>query len=151
MKNRSVFLVLAIVLICTFLPNGMPDALAANNSVQVLVAPTMEYFTVGNFFEGLAMVEKDGKCGFIDTTGNIVIPLEYDADRYSYFSEGLALVYKGGHYRNSSQRIHEGGKCGYINKTGKVVIPLKYDNATAFSEGLAAVEKGKKQYLIRAC
>jgi hypothetical protein len=41
-----------------------------------------------------------------------------------------------------------GGKCGCIDKTGKVVIPLEYDNATTFSEGLAAVEKDGKQYLI---
>ena len=49
---------------------------------------------------------------------------------------------------NASQRIMKGGKCGFIDKTGKVVIPLQYDGATDFSDGLAAVQKGRKQYLI---
>jgi|GEM_PF-2292521 len=121
---------------------------AMDNSIKILVEPTMEYSIVGSFNEGLATIEKDGKCGFIDETGNIIIPLEYDADRYSYFSEGLALVYTGGHYMNVSQRVMEGGKCGFIDKTGKIAIPLIYDNATAFSEGVAAVSKDGKQYLI---
>ncbi|MCL2109905.1 MAG: WG repeat-containing protein [Oscillospiraceae bacterium] len=104
--------------------------------------------TVSGFSEGLARIEVGGKCGFIDDTGEIVIPLEYDSDRYSYFSEGLALVYTGGSYRASTQRERVGGKCGYIDKSGEVIIPLQYDNATAFSEGLAIVEKDEKQYII---
>ncbi|MCL2695527.1 MAG: WG repeat-containing protein [Clostridiales bacterium] len=148
MRNRTVSLVLAILLVCAFLPNGLLSALASGNLIQMLVEPTMDYFIVGNFSEGLARVEENGKCGFIDMTGELVIPLAYDADRYSDFSEELALVYKGGQYMAASQRIMEGGKCGFIDRTGKVVIPLKYDGATAFSEGLAAVEKGGKQYLI---
>jgi len=148
MKNRIVSLLLATMLVCAFLQSIALSALASDTSVQMLVEPTMDYFIVGRFSEGLARVEKDGKCGFIDTTGKLVIPLEYDADRYSHFSEGLALVYKGGHYIAASQRIMDGGKCGFIDKAGKVVIPLEYDGATAFSEGLAAVQKDGKRYLI---
>ena len=143
--KRLLITILAFIFITSLAPiSGM----AAESSVQVLVEPTMDYFIVGSFSEELARVEDNGKCGFMDKTGNIVIPLIYDADRYSDFSEGLALVYKGGHYINASQRIMEGGKCGFIDNTGKVVIPLEYDTATTFSEGLAAVEKNGKQYLI---
>lgn len=79
------------------------------------------------FCEGLALIEKDGKYGFIDTSGEVVIPFEYD-DAQS-FSEGLAFVQK--NY-----------KSGYIDKTCKVVIPLTYDYGNgSFSEGLAAVRK----------
>ena len=148
MKKRVITLALAIMFVCTLLPNTALSAMASNRSIQITTEPMMEYFIVEGFSEGLARVENNGKCGFIDKTGNIVIPLEFDADRYSDFSEGLALVYKGGQYANASQRIMEGGKCGFIDATGKIVVPFEYDNATEFSEGLAIVEKNGKQYII---
>ncbi len=70
--------------------------------------------------DGLAVVNKDGKWGFIDKTGKVVIPLQYDYA--SNFSEGLALVKKD-------------GKSGFVDKTGKAVIPLQYDDSYGFSEG----------------
>ena len=74
--------------------------------------------------DGLARIERDGKYGFIDQTGKVVIPLNYD-DTWS-FSEGLALVSRNGKY-------------GFIDKTSKVVIPLKYDKADSFNNGVAGV------------
>ena len=53
-------------------------------------------------------MEKDGKYGFIDTTGKEVAPCQYD-DAES-FSEGFA-------------RVEKDGKYGFIDTTGKVVIP----------------------------
>ena len=41
---------------------------------------------VWQYNEGLAMVEKNGRSGFIDKEGRIVIPLEWDFA--SDFSEG---------------------------------------------------------------
>jgi hypothetical protein len=95
-------------------------------------ATPLEYGRISGFSEGLAVVGKDGKAGYIDKTGTIVIPLEYDDA--TAFSEGLAAVGKD-------------NKWGYIDKTGAVVIPLEYDRfprADDFSEGLAAVGKGNK-------
>jgi hypothetical protein len=40
--------------------------------------------------------------------------------------------------------IKQKGKFGYIYKTGKIAIEPQFDNARSFSEGLAAVQKGKK-------
>lgn len=93
-----------------------------------------EYYC-GDFFEGLASVTKaDGdKYGYIDRTGKMVIPQEYDWA--GNFFDGLAVVAKDERY-------------GYTDRTGKVVIPLKYDAAASFSEGLAAVEQdGKWGYI----
>ncbi len=53
------------------------------------------------------MVAKKGKCGFIDTTGSTVIPLEYDNARS--FNEGLAAVKKN-------------GKWGFIDKSGNMLV-----------------------------
>ena len=84
----------------------------------------LKYDYVGSFREDLAVVMRNGKYGYIDRKGKLVIPLRYD---YAYsFSEGLARVY-----------LHE--QCGFIDKSGFQVIPFKYDNAWDYTEGLAAV------------
>ena len=49
---------------------------------------------VWQYNEGLAMVEKNGRSGFIDKEGRIVIPLEWDFA--SDFSEGYAMVGRDG-------------------------------------------------------
>lgn len=80
------------------------------------------------FNEDLAEVEKGGKWGYIDKTGAVRIPFEYD-DAYE-FSEGLSTVKKG-------------DKWGYIDRTGVVRIRFEYDDAYEFSKGLARVKKGE--------
>lgn len=70
-------------------------------------------------------IQQDGKWGYIDSTGKIVIKPQFAWAEE--FSEGLAAF------------ENEDGKHGYINETGKIVIEPKFDNWTAFSEGLAAV------------
>ena len=86
-----------------------------------------------SFSDGLALVKKDYKRGFIDTTGKLVIPCEWD---YAFFfSEGLADVEKD-------------GKEGVIDTTGKLVIPCEWNDASSLSEGLARVKKDGKYGFI---
>ena len=61
------------------------------------------------------LVRWNGKSGFVNRKGKMIIPLKYDVTWY--FNEGLALVGK---------EIDKELKFGFINKTGKVIIPLKY-------------------------
>jgi len=69
--------------------------------------------------------------GYIDMTGQIVVPFQYDYT--SEFSEGLAVVYKN-------------NKAGVIDINGNIVVPIKYESVTAFSEGLALVfQVGEKR------
>lgn len=69
-------------------------------------------------------VQQGKKWGYIDRTGQVVIPCKFDsADQ---FSEGLAAV-----------EIKE--KIGYIDKTGKLVVPPRFDSGYPFSGGLALV------------
>lgn len=93
-----------------------------------IVIPTM-YDEIFPFKEGLASVEIDEKCGYIDENNNVVIPLEYETAMS--FSEGLAMVVKG-------------NKCGYINKNNEVIIPFEYDAGTPFENGEAKVKKDGK-------
>ena len=112
--------------------------------IDLVTCAVQEYDFVSSFSEGLACVGKrdgrdaDGywkyKWGYINTSGEVVVPLEYDSA--NNFFEGLARVGK----------YDAGGnmKYGYINTSGEVVIPLEYDSAYSFSEGLAQVEKNGK-------
>lgn len=91
--------------------------------------------------EGLARAKKDGKYGYIDDNGKVIIPFEYEYAED--FNEGLAIVWKG--YKLLADDYF---KCGYIDKTGKEVIPIKYDDTYSFRESLAAVKKNGKYGFI---
>ncbi len=87
------------------------------------------------FYEGVALVGKDGQYGFIDVNGNEITPFIYDTGSHLYsfagFYEGLAWVGKD-------------GKFGYIDTKLNEVIPFIYDEVGNFSEGLARVKKDDK-------
>ena len=76
----------------------------------------------------LFSVEKNGKWGFIDDAGKVIIPLEFDSA--NEFHEGLALV-------------TIGKQKAFIDTSGRVVIKPQFDLVDDFSEGLAAVNIGQ--------
>ena len=78
----------------------------------------------------LFVVTVDGKQGYIDKTGKIVIKPQFHGA--GEFYEGLAIV---GTFEND--------KAGFIDETGKFAIEPQFDNAQDFSEGLAAVGFGE--------
>ena len=89
---------------------------------------TFSYYSNLAFYEGLMKMQKHGKWGFIDTTGQWVIEPRFEAA--GYFSEGLSLAKKNGKY-------------GFIDKTGEWVIKPQFDDiAWHFTEGLAYASKG---------
>lgn len=83
--------------------------------------------------EHLFHVIKDGKSGFINNKGKVVI--DFDFDGASSFSESLA-------------RIFVGDKVGFIDTKGNIKIQPKFDSALGFSEGLSVVTIGDKQGYI---
>jgi hypothetical protein len=89
---------------------------------QVFAVP--EYDDVTAFSESLCRVKRNGKWGFIDKTGSLAIPLQYDWSLD--FREGLAAV-----------RVENAW--GYIDKSGKLVIEPKYRIAEHFKGGAARV------------
>jgi WG repeat protein len=109
---------------------------------------TKFYEHVEMFSEGLAAVaariETKAKYGFINESGAVVIPLQFDPllgphsqpMNLGRFTEGLAAVRIGNIY-------------GYIDHKGKVVIAPRFREAAEFSEGLASVTTidGQKGYI----
>lgn len=79
------------------------------------------------WFQDLFAVDLNGKWGYIDEKGRIVIEPAFEV--VSCFGEGLAAV-----------RLN--GKYGFIDTTGNVVIPAQFNYAFGFREGLAWVEDG---------
>lgn len=94
------------------------------DGMKTVINPT--YDEVFHFKEGLACVELNEKCGYIDSENNVVIPIEYET-AFS-FSENLAVVIVG-------------GKCGYINHENELVVPCVYDAASPFEGGVARVKQ----------
>ena len=76
------------------------------------------------FHEGLALVMKNDSCGFINTKGEIVIPLQYQSG--FYFEDGLCPVQKNGVW-------------GYIDHSGNVKIPFIFLAASPFEYHRAEV------------
>ncbi len=81
------------------------------------------------FFDGLiAVKDRQGKWGFMNVDGDVVIECQFEDDYAPMFSDGLACV-------------KQNDKWGYIDKSGNVVIPYQYTKAYCFSEGRAVVWK----------
>ncbi|MEJ7577285.1 MAG: WG repeat-containing protein [Pyrinomonadaceae bacterium] len=73
----------------------------------------------------LFYVVLNGKIGFIDKSGRVVIKPQFSV--IDDFSEGLALVSWGSDY-------------GFIDETGKVIAKPQYDYSWGFREGFAGVQ-----------
>ncbi len=113
---------------------------------------------VWTFKEGLAVVRKNNKWGYVDNTGSIKIPLIYD--KAHGFINGVAWVVKNG--KNSY--INKNGVC--IKNCNESIISTKttntyetnitswqqdYDIVSDYSDGLAVVKKdGKYGFIDRA-
>ena len=85
---------------------------------------------------GLALICLDGNHGLINTSGKIVLPLEYDyivLDKFSEMKPGL---------------ICKDGLIGFVNTKGDVFISPQFEGTFGFSEGVAACKKGKEWFTI---
>ena len=122
-----------------------------------------QYERAFSYSEDVACVRLNGKFGYINIAGEVVINFRFD-NAFS-FSEGLAAVNMNGKwgfithsgasivsYRfDNAKSFTEGlaavnmnGKWGFIDREGVCKIPYKYDNVNSFSEGLAAAEYDRK-------
>ena len=106
-----------------------------NKQAKTIFRTKLKY-TYFNFHEGLAAVQANNKYGFVNKTGKLVIPVEFQDVDYSGFHEGLVGV-----------KIN--GKWGFIDKEGVLIIPNKFENVSSFHDGIASVElNGNFNYCI---
>ena len=124
------------------------------------------YDQIGEFSNGLALVAKEGKYGYVDRIGEIKIPVKYNYNPealvwgkmesgYAKFLEkgkyGVidsvgnevfpALFEDIGKYRsNELVAVKKRGKWGYTNNSLKLIIPYNYEYAYSFHSDKAIVK-----------
>lgn len=90
------------------------------------------------FSEGLSVLRRGEKYGYIDHSGKLAIPAKFD---YAWpFREGRAVVYAD----------FNGGRYSFIDKNGKLISPFLYCQVQDFSEGAALVrtDRGSNRFFI---
>lgn len=94
-----------------------------------------QFAWISDFSDNLAVVESNGKYGYLGKTGDIVIEPQFEFA--TDFSEGYACVYSAGKY-------------GFIDKDGNIVVEPQFESDSAFYGGLAcvAVEREVNQSTI---
>ena len=88
---------------------------------------------VGDFHDGIAMVVKGDKCGYIDHTGKDVIPMVYRFVEARYSSQGVipvALMFK-----DKSTAI----KWTFVDHKNHPVVPEVFDGAKEVTDAMAPV------------
>lgn len=158
-KIISIILCTAILLFST--------GIAYAASLDYAIKP--QFDGAGNFSEGLACVNKDGKWGYIDANGKLVIPYKYD-EAFNFY-KGRAIVRKGdkwttvdkdgkelapyiqadyfytvdnGVYNGtqvSIMRFKRGEKMGLVDLYCREITPPVYDHIQWLGEGLVSVYK----------
>ncbi|MGB3465189.1 MAG: WG repeat-containing protein, partial [Cyclobacteriaceae bacterium] len=108
--------------------SGIIDA-----SDRVILPLSERLGDVPGYSEDMIGVQLDGKYGFVNTIGQLLIANRYDKVRL--FSDGLAA------YRLNN-------KWGFLNKKEKLVIQPVYTEILSFKEGVTAVRDKEKWGLI---
>ena len=79
MRMNKKFLLIFIIVLLPFANQTLSTVLASARDIKKLNEKIKEYEYVGHFHEGLAAVVKDRKIGFIDKSGDLAIPMKWDA------------------------------------------------------------------------
>lgn len=93
--------------------------------------------------EGLLPVSKNGKIGYLNTQGKLVVPTVYDSvgDEDNKYDESWANLVDSGRIT-----VKKNGKFGVIDTNNKVIVPFnKYSHIDGFFDGRAVVFSAKSQ------
>lgn len=137
---------------------GKERSLVSNLGEMIASYPFIDI----SLHDGLIRIQNEGKFGFVDTSGNILIPCQYDIAEGFY--EGLAKVelnnktsfidpkgkllfdftYKRLTLSEDRVIIDNKEKSGIMDRQGKVLLKPQYDEISGFFHGVASIKKGKK-------
>lgn len=117
--------------------NGKQWYFIDRNGKEAFQVPDCD--TIGNFQNGFARIEKDKKAGYIDKSGQIVVPMIYS--QVGPFIDGRAIIAKG-----DLSALQRGGSVtlGFVDKTGKEIYTIEGQDIQYPSGGLSAYATGNK-------
>lgn len=156
---------------------GMFQIVYVDTNATLIPELNTNYGDMGDLVHGLITFYDNGKYGFLNNKGKVIINADFDT--VCAFSEGLAMACTGrssvdgasglGQYgfidkngkwiihpqplkcypfQNGYARIEVNGKYGFMNTSGTVVVPAEYEAAYDFFRGLAYVKKeGHWEYI----
>ena len=178
-NNNTLYVVIgiavAVIIIigCVFLTNKKTDNPIEKKYPVEQMDPAIRaqlearYDTVGRLSENRVIIRENGKYGFVDKNGNVVIEPQFD-DAW-YFSEGRAAVKVGkkrgyidemgnmvippqfgwaGFFREGMSAVSDGHKNGFIDRSGRLVIGFQFDHVWPFEDGKAKVNIGSETFYI---
>ena len=118
------------------------DGLLDLASGKLVVPPS--YGSIDPFSEGYARVCSNGKCGYINPAGELVIPCEYGV-LSQQVSEGVVWLQE---VTGKTNGIPGAGKMKCVDLNLAPVTLTTYDEALPFSDGLSAVSNRQGDGLI---
>lgn len=100
---------------------------------EMLLKTVEDYETVGDYYNGLALVKKDNKYGYVDRNGEEIIPVQYDTAN---------------DFIKKYAKVEKDEKWGYIDVNGNIIIPIEYEYCGDVSYGVVAVgNEGKYGFI----
>ena len=111
------------------------------------MAIPFQFDYAGDFQQGRACVVQNGRIGYIDKTGQVVISTNMSPEELEdrgFYHWKYFLQFQEGHV----PCYETNGKWGYLDTKGNMVIPGVYDVVEPFADGLAWVKKGEKEGII---
>ena len=122
--------------------NGKQGVIDKSGNVVV----PFEYDILCDYGDGLIFANRSindkPQSGFINLSGDVVIPFGLFTSTRGGFSEGLAIAKTQGFYDNNGK--YQKGEEFIIDKTGKKLFPFPSGSYKGFSEGLCAMGKQGK-------
>ncbi len=104
------------------------------------------YYEKGGFQDGLCAVGKNGRWGFVNTSGQLVAPILYE--RPNGYKYEMRENYPGPQFKNGVAVVCRAGKFGTLSKLGKTIIPLIYDGMQLYNGNYTVVTKGNLQGVV---
>lgn len=129
-----------------------------------------EYYEEGPFYFGYSRVKYDGRFGYIDTSGEEVIPCIYSEARH--FEEGFTFCktpkgstvcfnttatpvfqvkgWAAAGFHEGKAIVKASGTYFYVDTTGRMLFGQTFQKASPFHQGIARVKSGKRWLPIDA-
>ena len=147
--------------------NTKGERVLSSNENYNLITPQEGEIVPPSFYNGILLVEKNGKYGCIDTQGKLVTEIKYDM--ITIFDEGLAIGKRENrfyilnqkkeelyeleasidsmfHFSDGFARFVSDGKQGFVNRKGAIAIEAQFLYSGQFSCSLARACLKEQEY-----